>query len=77
MAWILRLVKIGAEGEGQAPDGMEINRPDDPSDIAAPGLTLSKRTDCWQGSNGKSSPHRSETTRLGGQPAHAVAAVAG
>ena len=40
MAWIIRLVKIGAEGEGRALDVMEINRPDDLSDIADLGLTL-------------------------------------
>jgi hypothetical protein len=42
VAWILRLVKIGAEGEGQALDVMEINRPDDLRDIADLGLTLSE-----------------------------------
>jgi hypothetical protein len=40
VAWIIRLVKIGAEGEGRTLDVMEINRPDDLSDIADPGLTL-------------------------------------
>jgi hypothetical protein len=40
VAWILRLVKIGAEGEGRALDVMEINRPDDLGDIADLGLTL-------------------------------------
>jgi hypothetical protein len=34
------LVKIGAEGEGRTLDVMEINRPDDLSDIADLGLTL-------------------------------------
>ena len=29
MAWIVRLVQIGAEGEGQATDVIEIDRPDD------------------------------------------------
>ena len=42
MAWMLRLVKIGAEGEGPYTDIMEIRRPDDLVDIANLGLTLSE-----------------------------------
>ncbi len=42
MAWMLRLVKIGAEGEGPCTDIMEIRRPDDLVDIANLGLTLSE-----------------------------------
>ena len=42
MAWILRLVKIGVEGEGQAKDVKEIKRPDDLRDIASLGLTLAE-----------------------------------
>jgi hypothetical protein len=42
VAWILRLVKTGAEGEGPCTDVMEINRPDDLVDIANLGLTLSE-----------------------------------
>jgi hypothetical protein len=40
VAWILRLVKIGADGEGPALDVMEVNRPDDFGDIADLGLRL-------------------------------------
>ena len=40
VAWILRLVKTGAAGEGRTLDVMEINRPDDLGDIADLGLTL-------------------------------------
>ena len=40
MAWILRLVKTGVEGEGPCTDIMEIHRPDDLGDIANLGLTL-------------------------------------
>jgi hypothetical protein len=40
VAWILRLVKIEAEGEGRALDVMEINRPDDLGDIADLGMRL-------------------------------------
>ena len=42
VAWILRLVETGAEGEGQSTDVMEIDRPDDLGDIATLGLTLSE-----------------------------------
>jgi len=42
VAWMLRLVKIGAEGEGPCADIMEIRRPDDLVDIANLGLTLAK-----------------------------------
>lgn len=40
MAWILRLVKTGAEGEGQCTDVMEIIRPADLGDIVDLGLAL-------------------------------------
>ena len=40
MAWILRLVKISAEGEGRSVDVMEINRSGDLGSIADLGLTL-------------------------------------
>jgi hypothetical protein len=33
MAWILRLVNVGAEGEGRSRDVMTIERPDDIADI--------------------------------------------
>jgi hypothetical protein len=39
---MLRLVEIGAEGEGPCADIMEIRRPDDFVDIANLGLTLSE-----------------------------------
>jgi hypothetical protein len=42
VAWILRLVKTGAEGEGPGTDLMEIARPDGLGDIANLGLTLSE-----------------------------------
>ena len=42
MAWVLRLVKIDAEGEGQATDVMAIERPGDLADIADLGLTLTE-----------------------------------
>jgi hypothetical protein len=42
VAWIVRVVKIGAEGEGPATDVMEIERPGDLADIAGLGLTLAE-----------------------------------
>jgi len=39
---MVRLVKIGAAGEGPCADVMEINRPDNLHDIANPGLTLAE-----------------------------------
>jgi hypothetical protein len=42
VAWMLRLVKIGVEGEGPCTDIMEISRPDDLRDIADLGLTLAE-----------------------------------
>ena len=42
MAWILRLVQTGAEGEDPGTDLMEISRPDGLGDIADLGLTLSE-----------------------------------
>jgi hypothetical protein len=42
VGWILRLVKTGAEGDGKGMDIMEINKPDDLSDIADLGLSLAE-----------------------------------
>ena len=42
MAWILRLVKTGADGEGTCTDVLEINWPGDVADIANLGLTLAE-----------------------------------
>jgi len=42
VAWMLRLVEIGAEGEGPCTDVIEISRPDDLVDIANLGLTLAE-----------------------------------
>ena len=39
---MVRLVEIGAEGEGPCTDIMEIRRPDDLVDIANLGLTLAE-----------------------------------
>jgi hypothetical protein len=39
---MLRLVKTGAEGDGQSMDVMEINKPDDLGDIANLGLSLAE-----------------------------------
>ena len=42
MAWVLRLVEIGAEGEERCAEVMEISRPDSLDDIADLGLTLAE-----------------------------------
>ena len=42
MTWIVRLVKLAADGEDQSVDVMTINRPDDLSEIANLGLTLAE-----------------------------------
>ena len=42
MAWIVRLVKTGADGEKQSIDIVTINRPDDLVEIANLGLTLAE-----------------------------------
>src|SRR3954453_1770802 len=42
VAWVLRLVEIGAEGEGPCTDVVEISRPDGLVDIADLGLTLAE-----------------------------------
>jgi hypothetical protein len=42
VAWILRLVTIGADGDSQSADVMTINRPDDLDDIANLDLTLAE-----------------------------------
>jgi len=42
VAWTLRLVKIGVEGEGPCTDVMEIDRPGDLRDIADLSLTLAE-----------------------------------
>jgi hypothetical protein len=42
VAWIVRLVKLAADGENQSVDVMTINRPDDLSEITSLGLTLAE-----------------------------------
>jgi hypothetical protein len=42
VAWIVRLVKTGADGERQCADVLTINRPDELDDIANLGLTLAE-----------------------------------
>ena len=42
MAWIVKLVSIGAEGEEHSADVMRIAKPDDLTDLASLGLTLAE-----------------------------------
>ena len=61
MAWILRLVKAGADGSGQVTDVMEIAKPDDLADIGNLGLSLAEAKACWQPSSTRWSPPRTGT----------------
>ena len=73
MAWILRLVQTGAEGEDPGTDLMEISRPDGLGDIAKLGLTLSEvGSSCWQCISARSLPRKRGTTSSGGQIARAA-----
>ena len=76
MAWVLRLVEIGTEGEGSCADVVQINRPDGLVDIADLGLTLAKRSWCWRASSGRLSPRRLGTTPCGGRGASVAKAFA-
>jgi hypothetical protein len=42
VAWIVKLVSLGAEGEEHSTDVMRIARPDDLTDLASLGLTLAE-----------------------------------
>ena len=42
MAWTVRLVSLGAEGEEHSTDILPIARPDDLTDLASLGLTLAE-----------------------------------
>jgi hypothetical protein len=42
VAWIVKLVSIGAEGEEHSTDVMRIAKPDDLTDLASLGLTLAE-----------------------------------
>ena len=64
MAWILRLVKTGAEGDGQSTDVMEINKPDDLGDIATLGLSLAEAKLLLTGVQRESFKSRGSAQRL-------------
>jgi hypothetical protein len=76
VAWIVRVVKTGAEGDGRCVDVMEIDRPDNLRDIADLGLTLAeaKRLLAF---NRRSSPLKPGTMPLGGRRAHAAVTFVG
>ncbi|MFL5254495.1 MAG: hypothetical protein ACJ8AI_16665 [Rhodopila sp.] len=42
MGWVLRLVAVGAEGDEQTTEVMEINRPNSPGNLADLGLSLAE-----------------------------------
>jgi len=74
---MLRLVRIGAEGEWPCTDVLEIRRPDGLVDIANLGLTLAEAKPLLPAFNGKSLSRRPGTTPFGGRAAHAVAMQSG
>ena len=76
VAWIVRLVQIGADGEERCADVVKVDRPDDLADIANLGLTFAGRSECWQASNRRSSPRKPEATPIGGRIAEGVAVFA-
>jgi len=47
VAWIVKLVSIGAEGEKHSTDVMRIAKPDDLTDLASLGLTLAEGKRSW------------------------------
>jgi hypothetical protein len=73
VGWILRLVKTGAEGDGQSTDVMKINKPDDLSDIADLGLSLAEAKLLLAGVQRDISPLRPEPTPFGGRSVDAAA----
>jgi len=76
VAWMVRLVKTGADGEKQAIDVATITRPDDLVEIAHLGLTLAEGNCCWRLSNSRSLPRRPGATPFGDRIADAVARFA-
>ena len=76
MAWVLRLVEIGAEDEGSCADVVEISRPDGLVDIADLGLTLAEAKLVLAASSGRLSPRRPGTTPCGGRGAGIARAFA-
>jgi hypothetical protein len=76
VAWILRLVKTGAEGEGQYTDVMEIIRPADLGDIADLGLALADAKLLLAGLQQVIVTGQARTMLLGGRPARAAARLA-
>jgi hypothetical protein len=77
VAWILRLVKTGAAGEGRTLDVMEINRPDDLGDIADLGLTLDETKRWLAGLQQEIVAAQAKDHAARPPSCHAVAAVAG
>ena len=74
VAWIVRLVQIGADGDEPFADVMTINRPDGLDDIANLGLTVADGKQVLAASNRRLLPPKPGTTRFGGQSAEPVVA---
>ena len=58
MAWIVRLVSLGAEGEEHSTDVLQIAKPRDLTDLASLGLTLAEGKRLLPASSRGSSPPR-------------------
>lgn len=77
MAWIVRLVSTGVEGDERSTDVMRIAKPDELGDLANLGLTLARASCSWPGSSGRSSPHRPGSTLCAVPIAEAATVCAG
>ena len=73
---MVRLVKVGAEGEGPCADITEIRRPDDLVDIANLGLTLAEAKLLLANVQREIAAARPRSTPFGDRAAHAVATFA-
>ena len=58
MAWIVRLLSTGAEGEEHGTDVLRIARPSNPADLASLGLTPGEGNGSRPACSGRSSPRR-------------------
>ena len=76
VAWIVRLVQIGADGGERCADVMGIDRPDDLADIGNLGLTLAEAKRVLAGLHRRSSPRKPEATPFGGRIAEGVVVFA-
>ena len=77
MAWIVRLVSIGAEGEEHSTDVMRIAKPDTLADLGGLGLSLAESKQLLAASSGRLSPRKPGSRPCTVRSAAAVARPAG